>query len=151
MPDCELTTMVMIHDESTGKVLVQDRLKSWHGLAFPGGHVNDGESIVDCAIREIKEETGLDIDHLKACGLVHLIYSENSDRYLVFLFKTSDFSGELVSETDEGRNYWVGIEELAKKPFADKFDQQLPLFFEQAYHEAFSAWNEEGPLKIIYK
>jgi 8-oxo-dGTP diphosphatase len=61
MPKVELTSMVMIQDKTTGKVLVQERVKSWKGLSFPGGHVNQGESIVDSAIREIKEETGLDI------------------------------------------------------------------------------------------
>lgn len=61
MPKVELTSMVMIQDKTTGKVLVQERVKSWKGLSFSGGHVNQGESIVDSAIREIKEETGLDI------------------------------------------------------------------------------------------
>jgi 8-oxo-dGTP diphosphatase len=38
MLKCELTTMVMIQDPTTGKVLVQERVKSWKGYAFPGGH-----------------------------------------------------------------------------------------------------------------
>ncbi|MBO5410173.1 MAG: NUDIX domain-containing protein, partial [Clostridia bacterium] len=43
----ELTNMVMIEDKATGKVLVQERVKSWKGLSFPGGHVEPGESFVD--------------------------------------------------------------------------------------------------------
>ncbi|MDR1927791.1 MAG: NUDIX domain-containing protein [Oscillospiraceae bacterium] len=70
MNKIELTTMVMIQDLSTGAVLVQDRIKSWKGLSFPGGHVEDGESFVDCAIREIKEETGLIISNLKSFGVI---------------------------------------------------------------------------------
>lgn len=31
----ELTNMVMIQDKNTGRVLVQDRVKSWKGLSFP--------------------------------------------------------------------------------------------------------------------
>ena len=57
----EMTNMVMIQDRQTSKVLVQDRIKSWKGLSFPDGHVEDNESIVDSAIREVKEETGLDV------------------------------------------------------------------------------------------
>ena len=60
----ELTNMVMVKDESTGKLLVQERVKSWKGISFPGGHVEPGESFVDSAIREVKEETGLDIRNL---------------------------------------------------------------------------------------
>ena len=58
-PSVELTNMVMVTDETTGRVLVQERVKSWKGLSFPGGHVEPGESFVDSAVREIKEETGL--------------------------------------------------------------------------------------------
>ena len=41
MPKLELTNMVMIQNEHTGKVLVQDRIKSWKGLSFPGGHIEE--------------------------------------------------------------------------------------------------------------
>lgn len=51
------------------QILVQDRVKSWNGVAFPGGHVESRESIVDSTIREIKEETGLDISNLTLCGV----------------------------------------------------------------------------------
>ncbi|MDR1465266.1 MAG: NUDIX domain-containing protein [Oscillospiraceae bacterium] len=65
MPTNEFTTMVMIQNKHTGKVLVQDRVKSWKGLSFPGGHVENGESFYDCAVREVKEETGLEVRDLK--------------------------------------------------------------------------------------
>lgn len=54
----ELTNMCAIIDEKNKKVLVQERKKTWPGLAFPGGHVEKGEAIVPSTIREIKEETG---------------------------------------------------------------------------------------------
>ena len=62
-----LTNMCMIY--SKDNILVQDRVKSWCGIAFPGGHVENHESIVDSVIREIKEETGLDISNVELCGI----------------------------------------------------------------------------------
>ena len=59
MAKVELTNMCMVYDKTTNRVLVQDRIKSWKGISFPGGHMEDGESIVESTIREIKEETGL--------------------------------------------------------------------------------------------
>ena len=56
-----ITNMCMVTDGS--RVLVQDRLDpEWPGLTFPGGHVEAGESFVDSAIREIKEETGIELN-----------------------------------------------------------------------------------------
>ena len=39
----EFTNMVMVEDKAAGKVLVQERRKSWTGLSFPGGHVEQGD------------------------------------------------------------------------------------------------------------
>ena len=41
----ELTNMCAIIDEKNHKVLVQERKKSWTGIAFPGGHLEKGEAL----------------------------------------------------------------------------------------------------------
>ena len=76
-------------------VLVQNRKKSWTGIAFPGGHVEVGESIVDSVVREVKEETGLDIADLKICGVKQ--WFREGARNVCFLFQTSTFTGNLSS------------------------------------------------------
>lgn len=66
----ELTNMCMIYD-GAGRVVVQDKVgKNWGGITFPGGHVEKDESFVDSVIREVKEETGLDIQSPKLCGIM---------------------------------------------------------------------------------
>ena len=100
-----LTNMVMVEDEN-GKILVEDKVDPhWKGISFPGGHLLHNESIVHSAIREVKEETGLDIKDLKLVGVNNNV-SPNFNRYLVFLFKTKTFSGELKS-SEEGKVFWV--------------------------------------------
>ncbi|MDD4493097.1 MAG: NUDIX domain-containing protein [Eubacteriales bacterium] len=82
MPKLEITNMVMVQNLDDGKVIVQERIKSWCGISFPGGHAENGESIYDSAVREIKEETGLDICNLKACGFMYWFNNKTEDRYL---------------------------------------------------------------------
>lgn len=147
----ELTNMVMVQDKITGMVLVQERIKSWKGLSFPGGHVDEGESFVDSAIREIKEETGLDIKNLKSCGVIHWSNNRTFDRYVVFLYKTADFKGELITEMDEGKNYWISINELQAQQTTNDFRHYLPMFFEDGFNEAFGSWNDDEPWEFMYK
>ena len=63
------TNMCMISD-GRGNVLVQDRrADDWPGITFPGGHVEPGESFSQSVIREVREETGLTIEHPRLVGI----------------------------------------------------------------------------------
>ena len=85
----ELTVLCLIHQND--KYLLQNRLKEdWKGLTLPGGHIEKNESIIDAVIREMKEETGLDIQNPRLCGIRQLPI-ENG-RYIVFFFMQTNFS-----------------------------------------------------------
>ena len=106
--NCELTMLCLIRQGS--KILLQNRVKKdWAGYTLPGGHVEPGESFVDACVREMKEETGLTVSHLKLCGLKQ--FPDGEDRYIVFLFKTDTFEGQLRS-SDEGKMEWVELDQL---------------------------------------
>lgn len=141
MAAVELTNMCMIVDEATGRVLVQERVKSWKGIAFPGGHIEDGEGIIDSTIREVKEETGLTVANLELCGIINWYNTETGDRYLVFSYRTGTYSGELLEQTDEGRLFWTDQHELTKLPLSNGLRERLPMFFERKYSEGFGIWN----------
>ena len=149
-PEIELTNMVMIEDKKTCKVLVQERIKSWTGLSFPGGHVEAGESFVESAIREVKEETGLDIRNLKSCGIIHWAHKDTLDRYIVHLYKTNDFSGELIGETEEGRVFWLTVDELKKSRLSNNFGKYLKMFLEDKYNEFYCFYRDGEPEAVSY-
>ncbi len=144
MAEVEMTNICMVYDKVNKKVLVQERKKNWKGIAFPGGHVEDGESIVESTIREIKEETGLTVTDLKQCGILYWYNDESKQRYIVFCFKTDSFTGELVDETPEGRVFWVGLNDLFNLNLAKGFEKQLDIFLNEQYCEAFTVWNSKG-------
>lgn len=144
MAEVELTCMCMIYDKKNNKVLVQDRIKSWKGINFPGGHIEDGESLIEATIREAKEETGLTVYNLKSCGVVHWFNNKTKERYFVFNYRTEEYSGDLIPKTEEGKVFWVNVEDLADLELAEGFKERLPMFFENKFEEGFCIWNDEN-------
>ena len=134
----ELTNMCMIEDSKRGKVLVQNRKKgTWTGIAFPGGHIEQGESIVESVIREVKEETNLKIDNIKLCGIKDWYSKDSNKRYVVFLFKTQSFSGELLENGEEGDVYWVNKDLIYSLSLADGFDKMVHVMLNNKLNEYF--------------
>lgn len=145
-----LTNMVVIEDPNTGKLLVQDRVKKYIGIAFPGGKVEDNESIYDSAIREIKEETGYDITDLEPRGFIY--WDEgNNDKYFTYFYKTTTFSGECINETPEGKVFWVEKEELLSLNLAPNMDRYLPMLFGKGHAECYCSNPKEGKWEMVYR
>ena len=125
---CVLTNMCMVYEGDN--ILVQNRLNpNWPGITFPGGHVESEESFVKSTIREVKEETGLDIWDLKLCGIKQWNSRKENYRYIVFLYKTDKFKGKLKSSS-EGEVFFVNKDDIMNYPLADGFDKMLEVFFD---------------------
>lgn len=129
-----LTNMCMVYDGT--KILVEEKVgKNYKGIIFPGGHIEENEPIVDSVIREIKEETGLEIKNPKLCGVKDW-FNEDGTRYIVFLFKTDQYSGNLRS-SDEGKVFWTDLSELTKLPIMWHMDSMIRIFSTGEFAELF--------------
>lgn len=134
------TNMCMIYD-GNGKILVQDRVNSnWPGITFPGGHVNKGESFSQSVIREVDEETGLQIKSPMLCGVKQFQTNED-ERYIVLLYKTCQFEGELKS-SEEGKVFWIQREDLHHYELANDFEKMLEVFESDTLNEFF--YDQQG-------
>ena len=111
-----LTTLCYIKQD--GKYLVIHRNKKqndengdkWIGV---GGKFEYGESPRECALREVKEETGLTMLDPRYRGVVTFVSDEWGCEYM-HLFTCTEFSGEMT-ECDEGDLVWIDKKELLRK------------------------------------
>ena len=127
----ELTVLCLVEDGN--KILLQNRIKKeWHGYALPGGHVEPGESFVDAVIREMKEETGLDVKNPRLVGVKQFPIQDG--RYVVLLFKAAEFSGTLKS-SDEGQMEWVESNHLSEINTVDDFEDLMRVINDPALTE----------------
>ncbi|KAK1247295.1 hypothetical protein MKX07_002204 [Trichoderma sp. CBMAI-0711] len=73
---------VLMNDK--GEFLVGKRIGS-HGAntwQFPGGHIDHGESIAECAVREMKEETDLDVEFKGIFAITNDVFVEEKKHYI---------------------------------------------------------------------
>jgi 8-oxo-dGTP diphosphatase len=84
----------------------------WNGL---GGKFEPGESPEECAVREIKEESGLDVNRLEMKGIITFPDFDAKNDWLVFLFTANTSSGKLI-DSPEGDLAWIDNDSILNLP-----------------------------------
>jgi 8-oxo-dGTP diphosphatase len=105
----KLATLCYVRRED--KTLMIHRVKrpndmhqgKWNGL---GGKLEAGETPEACAIREIREESGLEVDELNLRGVLTFPGFSNDEDWYVFVFTAQAKPGETV-DPSEGFLEWV--------------------------------------------
>lgn len=102
----------------------------WIGI---GGKFEEGESPEECALREVKEETGLTLKSYEYRGIVTFV-SDNNFTEFMHIFWSDDFEGNLI-DCDEGKLEWIEKSKLndfehwkGDEIFLDLINKKVPFF-----------------------
>jgi len=114
----EPTAVVCIFNKA-GELLLLKSHKFPGKYIVPGGHIELGERIEEAAIREAKEETGLDVYDLKFINFQEFVYDPAFWQKRHFIFfdyacKTDSLSVTLNDEAEE--HVWVTLEAALRLP-----------------------------------
>ena len=109
----EPTVGIFIFNQQ-GKLLLLQSHKWPDAYVVPGGHVELGERLEEAAVREAKEETGLDIYDLEFIHFQQFIYDPafwKKRHFIFFDFAAQTDSTEVVLN-DEAQDYiWIDPQE----------------------------------------
>lgn len=92
---------------------------------MPGGTLEFGESMTDCALREVREESGLDVTIIDIIGTytdpnIRVAYSDGEVRQeftILYFGKTTTFDVTLDEESSQFQ--WVALDSVLNLPLAD--------------------------------
>lgn len=88
-----------------------------------GGHIEEGETKEEALIREVKEETGLDVLSYRFRGT--LLFINDDYEEIMYLYTCDDFKGELI-ECDEGDLSFVKFDKMMTLPMWEGDKAFLP-------------------------
>ena len=130
------TLVYLIKGNPASEVLLGLKQRGWDVGKYNGigGKVEHGESSVDAAVREVKEEVGIDLltdddgylDGFNYMGNLFFGYNDNLDNNIyVNVFRVTKWSGD-PAETAEIRPRWFSVDDIPYHMMNDYDDRWMP-------------------------
>jgi 8-oxo-dGTP diphosphatase len=130
-----------------------------HKRVFPnrynglGGHVERDEDIYSAAKREVREESGLEPEHLQLCG-IHTIDVGAASGIVLFVFRASTSQRELYYVPDEGTLHWLPVDRLSEYDLVEDLPLILPRIMmmreDASPYFAHVTYNQQDQIQIEY-
>ncbi|WP_045520792.1 NUDIX hydrolase [Neobacillus niacini] len=117
---------VVLNDE--GKILlIRGPRRGWE---FPGGIIEVGETIQDGVVREVKEETGIDIEITKFCG----IYQNLKSSVCATCWQGKAIGGKLQTSSESLEVGFFSVEEALQMVKWSNFRERIIKILDEEEH-----------------
>lgn len=131
-----MSVLAFIVDETRRNTLMvhriarptDEQLGKYNGL---GGHVERDEDIASAILREIREESSLEVTHMTLRGSINWTgFGPNGEDWIGFVFLVDGFTGTPLARNEEGPLEWVPIAKLGELPMWEGDKYFIPLVFD---------------------
>lgn len=127
VPKHVVSAAAIVLNEKNELLLIKGPRRGWE---MPGGQVEEGESLTDAVIRETKEESGIDIEVLKFCG----IYQNIEGSICNTLFLGKPVGGELTTSPESLEVGFFKLEEALEMVTWNNFRQRIEYCLDENMH-----------------
>ncbi|MDB5083137.1 MAG: ADP-ribose pyrophosphatase [Bacilli bacterium] len=117
---------VILNDEGN-MLLIRGPRRGWE---FPGGQVEEGESLTQAVIREVKEESGIEIEVIKFCG----VFQNVTGCICNTLFLGRPIGGELTTSSESLEVGFYSINDALRMVTWKNFRQRIELCLDRSQH-----------------
>lgn len=117
-PKHTVVAAAVVLNEDSRILLLNGPKRGWE---IPGGRVEEGESITSAVIRETKEETGIDIEIIRFCG----VFQNVKESVISNLFLARATGGEFRTSSESYELEYFNIEEALIKVNWNSIKEQI--------------------------
>ncbi|MEE6450755.1 NUDIX hydrolase [Gottfriedia acidiceleris] len=122
-----ISAATIVMNEKNEILLIKGPRRGWE---MPGGQVEEGESLKEAAIRETKEESGIEIEVLKFCG----VFQNVSSSICNTLFLAKPIGGRLTTSSESLEVGYFPIEEALVMVTWKNFKQRIEYCLNENIH-----------------
>ncbi|SES31616.1 NUDIX hydrolase [Salipaludibacillus aurantiacus] len=125
-----VSAAAVVLNEEGHLLLIKGPKRGWE---MPGGQVEEGESAMDAAVRETKEESGIDIEIIKFCG----VFQNKGDKICNLLFLAKPLGGELTVTAESLETGFYPVQEALEQVTWTNFKERIMLCLNEDQHPFF--------------
>ncbi|WP_248514175.1 NUDIX hydrolase [Sporosarcina sp. NCCP-2222] len=122
-----VSAATIVLNEQNEILLIKGPRRGWE---MPGGIVEEGESLKEAAIRETKEEAGIEIEVIKFCGIFQNVQKSICNT----LFLAKPVGGELTTSPESIEVGFFPIEQALQMITIDNFRQRIEYCLDNGKH-----------------